>query len=164
AADLVPRLRRNQAVAFLDSGLNLGLLNPGALAEARRLAAGRPGAEICRSWWELADARAESALETWTRLDCLDGDVAPDQLQYPVTTKEGQLLGFGDLAWLRRRRPLIGEADGAGVHAAPAALYRDRYRSNAFVAAGTDIIRFTWADARRPGRCAGMVRHALAQQ
>ena len=164
AADLVPRLRRNQAVAFLDSGLNRGLLTPAALEDAQRLAAGRPGAEICRGWWKLADGRAQSALETWTRLDCIDGDVAPDQLQYPVTTDEGHVLGFGDLAWLSRTRPLIGEADGAGVHAAPSALYRDRYRSNAFVSAGADIIRFTWADARRSGRCAGMARHALAQR
>ena len=162
AADLVPRLRRNNAVAFLDSALNQGLLLPDDLVEAQQLAAGRPGCDVARGWWALADGRAASPLETWVRLDCVDGDVAPDELQYPVHDSWGRIIGYGDLAWLKRRnRPLVGEADGAGVHSAPKAVYHDRQRANAFVAQGVEIIRYTWADARRRGRCASLTRCAL---
>lgn len=165
AADLVPRLRRNNAVAFLDSALHQGLLVPDDLAAAQLLAAGRPGCDVARRWWVLADGRAASPLETWVRLDCIDGGVAPDVLQYPVHDSLGRIIGYGDLAWLKdRRRPLVGEADGAGVHSAPKAVYHDRQRANAFVARGVEIIRYTWADARRRGRCAAMTRNALANE
>ncbi len=51
-----------------------------------------------------------------------------------------------------------------GPHSTPEALFRDRYRANAFTAAGVDTIRLTWRDVRRPGRCAAMVRAALATE
>lgn len=161
-ADLVPRLPRNAAVSVLDSALNRGLVQPSDLPQAQRIAAGRPGCQVASRWWDLADGRAESPLETWVRLDCVDGAVAPDELQYPIRDPQGRIIGYGDLAWLAgRTRRLIGEADGAEVHSRPRALFADRHRANAFVAEGADIIRFTWQDARRSGQCAGMVRRAL---
>lgn len=164
-ADLVPRLPRHQAVSVLDSALNRGLVSDDDLVLAEGLAAGRPGCEVARPWWQLADARSQSVLETWTRLDCIDGGVPPDELQHPVRDRSGVLLGYGDLAWLRdQARPLIGEADGAAVHGAVPALYSDRLRANNFTAAGVRIIRFTWRDARRPGACAAMVRAALVNR
>lgn len=163
-ADLVPRLPRNPAVAVLDSALHQGLLAPTDVVAARHLASRRPGAKAAAGWWGLADGRAASPLETWTRLDCSDGGVAPDELQWPVRNDAGDLLGFGDMAWLGRRRPLVAEADGADPHSQLAALFLDRYRANNFVGAGVDIVRVTWADARRPGRCAAIVRQALATE
>lgn len=161
-ADLVPRLARRPAISLLDSALNLGLAEPADLEVARATAAGRPGAAIAADWWACADGRAQSPLETWVRLDCADGGVPPDTLQLPVRGPSGVVLGYGDLGWTRRRRPLVGEADGAGPHGTPVAVYRDRSRANAFTAAGVDLVRFTWSDALRVGRCAGIVRHALA--
>jgi hypothetical protein len=160
--DLVPRLSRNCAVSVLDSALNKGLLQPSDLALAQDIAAGRPGCETARTWWRLADGRAQSPLETWVRLDCVDGGVAPDELQFPVHDRHGRVIGYGDMAWVKgRRRPLIGEADGADVHSRPGALFGDRHRANAFVAQGADIIRFTWRDAHQRGRCAAMARQVL---
>ena len=120
--------------------MNRGLVSDDDLVLAEGLAAGRPGCEVARPWWQLADARSQSVLETWTRLDCIDGGVPPDELQHPVRDRSGVLLGYGDLAWLRgQARPLIGEADGAAVHGAVPALYSDRLRANNFTAAGVRI-------------------------
>ena len=94
----------------------------------------------------------------------MDAGLSPDELQWPVLTAAGEVIGYGDLAWLGRRRPLVAEADGDGPHSTPEALFRDRYRANAFTAAGVDTIRLTWRDVRRPGRCAAMVRAALATE
>lgn len=163
-ADLVPQLGRNRGVAVLDSALNRRLLTLDELAEAKALTAHRPGAAKAAAWWALADARADSPLESWSRLDCYDNGLAPDQLQWAVRDRHGRLLGLGDMAWLSRQRPVVGEADGAEPHGTPSAVYRDRRRANNFVGAGVDIVRFTWADARRPGRCAAIVRHALATE
>ena len=65
-----------------------------------------------------------------------------------LTTMAGT-SGRADMAWKKRRRPLVGEADGAGPHSLPDALFKDRRRANNFVGAGVDIVRFTWRDARQ---------------
>lgn len=163
-ADLVPRLQRNPAVSVLDSALHQGLLSPTDVAAAQQLAAWRPGAKASAGWWSLADSRSASPLETWARLDCSDARMAPDELQWPVRNEAGELLGIGDMAWLGRHRPLVAEADGADPHSQPAALFRDRWRANNFVSAGVDVVRLTWTDARQPGRCATIVRQALATE
>ena len=164
-ADLVPRLRRNPAVCVLDSALHQGFVGIDDLDLVASLAAGRPGADIAAHWWGLADGRAESPLETWVRLDCGDGGVPPDCLQWEVRNAGGRFLGRSDLAWLRTPsgRPLVGEADGGGPHSQPLALFKDRRRQNDFVAADVDVVRFTWSDARRRGQCAGLVRRVLAR-
>lgn len=113
-ADLVPRLARNQAVACLDSALNRRLISASDLVSAQQIARGRPGAARASLWWTLPDARADSPLETWARLDCMDAGLSPDELQWPVLTAAGEVIGYGDLAWLGRRRPLVAEADGDG--------------------------------------------------
>ncbi len=64
-----------------------------------------------------------------------------------------------------RSRPgpgcLVLEADGQAVHGTPEALYPDRWRADAIVALGHDVIRCTWADALDPHRVPAVVRAAL---
>jgi hypothetical protein len=71
------------------------------------------------------------------------------------------VIAIGDLAWLRRRRPLLGEADGESVHSLPGPLYRDRRRGNALVGEVCDTIRFTYADTFIRGYIPWAVRNAL---
>ena len=161
-ADLVPNLSRNPAVAAMDSALHQGLLSMADLTTARDLTGGRPYCRLAWEWWECADGRAESPLETWVRLDCHDHGLPPDELQWQVRNASGDLLGVGDLAWVkRRRRPLVAEADGADPHSTPRAVFGDRRRANNFVGANVDIIRLRWFEARRAGRCAAVVHAAL---
>ena len=164
-ADLVPRLGRREALAVLDSALAVRAVDAGGLLRARDLAAGRRNSLAVADLWTLADGRAESPLESRTRLCCTDGGVPPDDLQVVVRDEHGHVVGRGDLCFRRRSRAgrgwLLLEADGAAVHSDPDALYRDRWRANAMVALGHDLIRCTWRDTCVPHRVPAMVRAAL---
>ena len=164
-ADLVPRLQRPDALAVLDSALRTAAVDRGGLLAAAALAGRRPGCEAVRDLWALADGRAESPLESRVRLRCIDGGVAPDDLQLVIRDEHGHLLARADMAFRRRtggrRLPLLLEADGRSVHDAPEALYRDRWRANALVALGHDVIRCTWRDTLDPAVVPWVVRQAL---
>lgn len=158
-ADLLLRLDRMSAVATVDSALSRGLLLPGDVDEVRGLLVGRRRAASAAGWLEEVDGRAESPLETRSRLRCVDGGVAPDDLQVEIFDDYGNFIGRVDMLWRRGR--IVGEADGAEYHDRPAALFRDRQRQNALVVAGYKVIRFTWQDTQNPGDIPAMVRAAL---
>lgn len=153
---------RPTALCLLDSALYKGLLTPDELNLTVRQAEGRRGIVALRELSYLADGRAESQVESRVRLACIDGDVAPDELQHPVVDAYGVILARGDLAWLKRSRPLLGEADGESIHSLPAAVYRDRRRGNDLVGASYDTVRFTFHDTFKPGYIPYVVRRALS--
>lgn len=155
-------LDRPHALCLFDWSLRTGVHTAESLADVVAAITRRPGIVHVREMAELADRRSASPLESRVRLACVDGDVRPDELQYPVLNNAGVVMGYGDLAWLRRRRPLIGEADGHDWHTAVRAVLYDRRRANDFVARSCDIVRFTWADAMRPVYVQQVVRAALA--
>jgi predicted transcriptional regulator of viral defense system len=159
-ADIVLRVGRYPAVCVLDSGLNQGWITLDDFPYILRLLRGRRGAIAARKYLVEADGRAQSPLETRARLRCVDGKVAPDVLQQEVRDDYGHLLGVGDLAWLRPR--IIGEADGAGPHGTPEALFADRHRQNNIMNAGWHLLRFTWQDTLRPDIIPAKVRAAIA--
>jgi hypothetical protein len=154
---------RATALALLDSALHKGLISRDDLWWQVVCATGRRGVVALRELLTLADSRAESQVESRVRLACIDGKVAPDDLQFPVRDEFGNLLAIGDMAWVKgRRRPLIAEADGESVHSLPQAVYRDRRRGNSLVAQACDTVRFTFADSLRPAYIVSVVRAALA--
>ncbi|MDF2806486.1 MAG: hypothetical protein K0S43_1432 [Cellulosimicrobium sp.] len=161
-AQAVPELDRPWAVAVMDSALHLGLVSAEDLARAHDLARGRRGVARTHSWWELADGRAESPLETRVRLDCVDGGVPPDMLQVPLVGSSGRERR-GDVGWrLDDGRWVVAEADGAEFHDTPSAAFADRERHNDLVTADVAaVLRFTSADVAVPGRVAATVRRAL---
>lgn len=155
-------LDRPTALSVLDSALHLELITVEELHCLIAAAKGRPGIQRIRPLVDVADARAESPLESRIRLICIDGHLAPDELQHRVYDSSGLLVAVGDLGWvLGRRRPLLAEADGK-VHALPAAVFRDRRRGNLLVPAEYDTVRFVWADSMRPSYVLYVVRSALA--
>jgi very-short-patch-repair endonuclease len=157
-ADLVLCRGRDDAVAVMDTALRMGHVND--LVMARSLAYGRHGADGRRGWWRLADGRAESPLETRLRLLFLDAGLPPAHPQWPVTDAAGRIVARLDLAWPGYRLDV--EADGVGVHGAPAALYADRQRQNLLAGLGWTVLRFTWEDLReRSGEVARVVAAAL---
>jgi len=66
--DLVCRLDRLTALAVLDAALRRGHVVRTELPEMSRRTAGRPGTAMKADLWQLADGRAESALESRVRL------------------------------------------------------------------------------------------------
>jgi hypothetical protein len=162
-ADVCRLLPRFVAVSCVDSALDQGLLHLddvdallGLMSRRRNCVAGRR---------HVGEARigAQSPLETRVRLRAADGGLPPDELQVPVFSSGGALLGYGDMGF---RLPsggwLIVEADGRSVHELPAALLHDRRRQNAFVGEpGITMVRFTWEDTRHDAYIPGVLRPIL---
>ncbi|OLT53410.1 hypothetical protein BJF88_11605 [Cellulosimicrobium sp. CUA-896] len=161
-AQAVPELDREPSVSMMDSALHLGLLDAPALARAHDHARGRRGVARTHAWWELADGRSESPLETWARLDCVDGGVPPDALQVELAGASGARRR-ADLGWrVDDGRWLVAEVDGAEIHDTPDAAFADRARHNDLVTADVAaVLRFTWHDVRTQGATARAVRRAL---
>jgi hypothetical protein len=159
-SEIILRERRYAAVSVLDSALSQGLLTTECLATIPALIRGRRGAVAARGYLSEADGRAQSPLETRSRLRCVDGGVPPDVLQLQVRDDDGYLLGVGDLGWRGPR--VIAEADGQDAHGTPQAVYADRRRQNRLVNAGWTILRFTWQDTLHPNYIPHTVRQAIA--
>ena len=159
----LPRLTREHAVAVLDSALNKDLITPQDLPDLRQRLRGRRGSVRARRWLSLADGRAQSPLETWARLDCIDHDLPPNELQVPLLRSDGSVFGYGDMGWRRCDGGwVVVEMDGQDVHSAPQALFRDRERQNQIlIRAGTVLLRFTIHEVRQPGTIARHVHQAL---
>ncbi|MEV7229644.1 type IV toxin-antitoxin system AbiEi family antitoxin [Polymorphospora sp. NPDC051019] len=159
AADLLLRLPRPEAVAMLDAALGAGALTDLDLEVARMLIYGNRGAVRARRSIGDADGRAQSPLESRIRLICVDGGVPPERLQFPVYDEFGVLRALADLAW--PSRGVLAEADGRAPHSTPEALLHDRRRQNLLLTRGFVVLRFTWADTRRPSYVVRTVREAL---
>jgi hypothetical protein len=146
----VGQMRRDDAVAAMDDLLRTGKATVDDLARAHELARWHRNVEATHPWWQLANGRSESPLESAARLACLDAGIPPDALQLVVRDANGTFLGRVDLAW---RLPdgtwLLVEIDGAEVHGTPEAVFRDRTRQNALLSAGgSKLLRFTAKDIR----------------
>lgn len=161
-AQAVCELDRAHAVAVLDAALRRRLL-PRGVSEVDVLVRGRRGAARARPWLSLADGRAQSPLETWARLECVDAGVPPHELQVAVRDRRGRVVARGDLGWWRSDgRLLVVEMDGVVAHGGPAAVYTDRVRQNAVVSADVDVLRFTARDLRTGGVVSAAVRAHLS--
>lgn len=75
-SDVILQVDRYPAVSVLDSALNQGRLTSAQLAMIPSLICGRRGAVAARVCLAEADGRAQSPLETRTRLRCVDGSAA----------------------------------------------------------------------------------------
>ncbi|MEZ0447726.1 hypothetical protein [Cellulomonas sp. ICMP 17802] len=162
-AQALPELPRAHAVAVLDDALHRGLLPPAGLDAVRAMTQGRRCMASRSSWWDLVDARAESPLETYARLQCVDAGVPPDEPQVEIRSPNGRLLGRGDMGWhLGGGRWLIAEIDGREVHEAPQAVLHDRRRQNALLTSGlVDLLRFTAADIAAGDTIPTAIRRSL---
>src|SRR5690606_11559330 len=155
-----PGLPRGHALAWPASALHQGLADADGLRRAHEHARGRRGVARRHVVWGLADARAESPLESFARLDCVDEGVPPHTLQLPVHDHGGRVVARGDMAWrYRDGRWLVAELGGRDVHDTPDAVFADRARQDRLVATGRiDVLRFTGRDVGTIGRT---VRAAL---
>ena len=100
-------------------------------------AAGWPGVRQARRIWDIASARAESALESVVRLAVLDDGFPVPELQFPI----GPF--FVDLCWPERR--FVVEADGEDKYQADA-LRREKRREHYLHVRGWRVERVMWRD------------------
>ena len=143
-ADLAVVLRPDALVCALDHVLHAGLVDRGDLERLVLDRRSTPGAVALRTAVELCDGRAESPLETLTRL--LLRPVLPDlEPQLELRDRFGRVIARVDMG-VRALRFGV-EADGATFHGGRAA--EDRRRD---ARTGWTIERCTWFDTRVRGR------------
>ncbi len=121
--------------------------------------AGWPGIQNARRVIAFADGRAESVLESISRVAFADLGLPPPDLQAWVGDKD-EIIGRADFLWRTYRT--VGEADGALKYADPARAMAQLERDAMLRAAGFEVVHFTWRDiTRTPDQVAASIKTAF---
>ena len=105
-----------------------------------------PGIQNARRVALFADGRAESVLESISRVAFHDRGLPPPDLQAWVGD-EDEVIGRADFLWRAYRT--VGEADGAVKYADPARAMAQLERDARLRAAGFEVVHFTWWEITR---------------
>jgi very-short-patch-repair endonuclease len=160
AVEVARSLRRPRALATLDAALRSETCTRTELWRAAIEQAGRRGIVAVRDLLSLADARAESPMESELRLVVLDGGLPAPELQHQVRDRDGRLWRL-DLAWPDQH--VAAEYDGMEWHEGADALRRDRIRQEALRDIGWTVLRVVYDDVRhRPFDIVGRIGRELA--
>jgi very-short-patch-repair endonuclease len=153
AADLARLLPRSDALATVDAALGRGVTDVRGIRAVLDHAGRVPGVRSANVLLDLADAGAESPMESRLRLRILDAGLPRPVTQYVVGPYRL------DLAWPAVR--IAAEYDGA-VHDGRAATRADRARHNWLRAHGWQVFVFTDVDVYRcPERIGALLGPAL---
>jgi hypothetical protein len=164
AVEVARELRRSSALATLDAALRSGTCSRAELWRAAVEQAGRRGIVAVRELIPLADALAESPMESEARLAMIDGGLPLPTLQFEIVNGNGERRRV-DFAWPEHR--LAVEYDGVDWHSDPDAMKRDRRRRAALEAVGWVVISIVFEDVRYRAwefiaRIDAQLRHARA--
>lgn len=162
AIELARTLSRPRALALLDLALRTESCTRTELSAAIEEQKGRRGIVHVRELLPHADPRAESAMESETRLVFIDSQLPMPHLQSEIVDLHGDTWRV-DFFW--EDGDLIGEYDSEEWHANPAAFRRDRHRTARLQECGSTVMPITADDVRlRPleliGRVYGHLRRA----
>lgn len=146
AIEVARSLRRPRALATLDAALRSGTCTRGALQRAALRQAGRRGIVAVRDLLPLADSRADSEMESESRLMMIDGGLPLPVLQYPIVDRDHRTWRV-DFAWPEQR--LAVEYDGVVWHEGPEAFAYERQRRAALQEVGWVVIPIIADDVRR---------------
>lgn len=161
AIEVALNVDRLRALAVLDAALRRQVTSD-ELAEQCERQARRRGILEVRKLLPLADDRAQSPMESATRLLCLQAGLPAPELQFMICDEAGWPARYLDLAWPDHKVAV--EYDGVAAHTGAAALRRDRDRHNFLVEHGWTIIYATADDIfRHPERLIARIRQALAR-
>ncbi|WP_026356868.1 type IV toxin-antitoxin system AbiEi family antitoxin domain-containing protein [Mycobacterium sp. 141] len=160
AVEVARALRRPRALATLDAALRSGTCTRTGLWQAAIAQAGRRGIVNVRNLIALADARAESPMESEARLVMLDGGLPTPELQYEIVDGNGQPRRL-DFAWPEHRVAV--EYDSLDWHGNPDALRDDRRRTAALMAIDWIVIAIVFEDVRhRQGEMVARINAQLS--
>lgn len=166
ALDLTRSLPHEAAVVALDAALHLGVLPHEVLRDRLFDIAGTPGSRSAARAITAADGRSESVGESRSRVILHRWKLAPTALQFDIRSADGALLGRSDFAWEPER--LVGEFDGRVKYGrllrpgqdAGDVVFEEKRREDAIRDEHWNVVRWIWADLRRPDRLAARVRRA----
>lgn len=154
--DLTREAGLESGVVAADAALNRGLCTVADLEQVySESCRGRAGLTTGRRLLESLDAKAESPLESISRL-AMAGLPMP-RTQVVILGAAGQFLGRVDFYW--DGWGLIGEADGREKYTDDE-LWREKQRQDLLADHGLLAVRWGWSQARRPGVLAAMIEQA----
>lgn len=139
--DLARSLPLLEAVAAVDAALHRRLLTERDLADYITWHPKHKGAARAERVLGLADARAESPMESVLRATLVLGGLPRPECQVRLHDADGFFIGRVDLYYPERR--LVVEYDGAGHRDT---LVVDLRRQNELISAGHRLLRFSYAD------------------
>jgi very-short-patch-repair endonuclease len=145
AADLATVLPLQDAVAAIDA-----LLHRRLTTKEDIIAAAEDAMALASVVLVLAqtDERAESALESISRIVLRLLGVETPELQHDIRDAEGKFVARVDFWWARYR--VAGEADGLLKYDADSgALRREKLRQEAIEQTGVRVVRWTWDEITR---------------
>lgn len=134
-------------VVAADAALYHDLTDPDDLADMLSACRNWPGIRRARTVIQLADARAESPLESYSRLVIVRLGLPMPDLQ-PGIYVDGRLTGRLDFYW--DEFGVAGEADGRSKYDTRPVLVAEKDRQEAMEDPGIVFARWGWLDARRP--------------
>jgi hypothetical protein len=154
ATDLARLLGLEWGVISADAVLRLGTERADLLSSADRVR-GWPGGAKAMSAADFADARAESPLESVSRLQLHRLGYPAPTLQFPVLLQDA-VVATADFGW--EDEGLVGECDGKVKYdrllrpgeTASDAVMREKRREQRIRSAGFWISRWGWAEAWNP--------------
>lgn len=155
------------AVCAADEALRRGLCSPADLTAELGIAAGRVGISRARAVVGFADGRAQSVLESVSRVAISRAGLPMPQLQREFTLSDGT-TAFVDMYW--EEWDLVGEADGSGKYGIDDGeeevrqkLRQEKKRQNDIEALGNIFRRWQWEDYRQ-NKIVTIIRDAMRLQ
>lgn len=136
------------AVAAGDAALNRGLVTPKQLIRILAICRGWPGIKSARRALQALDGRAESPLESISRLVIGQLGLPAPQLQAVVLTEDGWVVGRADFYW--DEFGVAGEADGRSKYTERSILSEEKERQERLEDLTLAIARWGWSAAHNP--------------
>jgi very-short-patch-repair endonuclease len=146
AVEVARSLRRPRALATLDAALRSRTCDRRQLMSAAAKQAGRRGIVAVRHLIPLADALAESPMESEARLVMLDGGLPRPELQHEIVDRSRRTWRV-DFAW--RDAKLAVEYDGFDWHSDQQQFARDRQKHAALNEIGWRMVSIVADDVRK---------------
>jgi hypothetical protein len=134
------------AVVTIDAALNRGLIESEQLEDLRYFCRSWPGMRKASRALALADARAESPLESFSRLVIRQLKLPTPDLQTSFYDHNGNFLGRTDFYW--DEFGVVGEADGRSKYDQRDVLTAEKLRQEDLEERGVAVVRWGWTDAR----------------
>lgn len=166
AVDLARGLPYTWAVIVLDAALRQGLAAEELIEQLERASNWR-GIGTARAAAAFADARAESPLESLSRVQIDRLGLPRPELQFEITVN-GLLIARTDFAWPDQR--LIGEADGRAKYdelldpgqRAGDVVMAEKRREQGIRSLGYWLVRWGWREANDLEVLGGLLRRSFA--